>query len=367
MGIGTESILDTTNKLNAQNMPNTIVGEGKQETVNKIIESSEVYTSLDSFVRFLGFELKPEMISSVVVLIIVFCLYTFFNISARKEIKELQVKQENLESNGNRNNDELLEIEEKIISVKSKQINRRNVFIVFSSLLVGMIWLGEIKNLLFSISVMLMAIVVLFKEVLTCIIGSITVSITKQFRINDRIRIDGIEGIVVDRSLFHTRLMVYEHGHNTGNEISIPNSTFITSKVILLSKIKKYNIHHFRMHVKNMENYRRHEECLTQAANEVLNALVSKLKIYRRNFEKRNLVEIPSPAPHIDWDIADKPYITIKFGCDPKYASRLEKKIKSRYLDLLYANVQEKEQVKIIVPDVLEKQSTPKIVTSSTI
>lgn len=188
---------------------------------------------------------------------------------------------------------------------------------------------------MFSISVLLMAFVVLFKEVLTSIIGAVLIAFTKPFEINDRIRIDNIEGMVIDRTLFNTKIIIFENGFNTGNEYSIPNSTFLTTKCTLLSRIKQYNVYYLKIFVKDLNNFKQHEIALDKAAQEELEKTVSKLKAERSKLEKKFLIDAPSLSPFIDWELNEKAYIVLKYACDSRGMPYLTKRIKRRYLELM--------------------------------
>ena len=254
MSIITDTVIDTSTKIatNADNLIN------KESAVDKALQKNEIYQSLEKLVNIFGYQLKYEVFLTIIFLSMMFAIYGALIWVRRKTIKALQKKEEEL-AQKSKKSDDYYKIKGKLESLRIKGIAQRNtiLFIAISGTL--FIWFGEIKTLLFSISVLLMAFVVLFKEVLTSIIGAVLIAFTKPFEINDRIRIDNIEGMVIDRTLFNTKIIIYENGFNTGNEYSIPNSTFLTTKCTLLSRIKQYNVYYLKIFVKDLNNFKQHE------------------------------------------------------------------------------------------------------------
>ena len=330
MSIITDTVIDTSTKIatNADNLIN------KESAVDKALQKNEIYQSLEKLVNIFGYQLKYEVFLTIIFLAMMFAIYGALIWVRRKTIKALQKKEEEL-AQKSKKSDDYYKIKGKLESLRIKGIAQRNtiLFIAISGTL--FIWFGEIKTLLFSISVLLMAFVVLFKEVLTSIIGAVLIAFTKPFEINDRIRIDNIEGMVIDRTLFNTKIIIFENGFNTGNEYSIPNSTFLTTKCTLLSRIKQYNVYYLKIFVKDLNNFKQHEIALDKAAQEELEKTVSKLKAERSKLEKKFLIDAPSLSPFIDWELNEKAYIVLKYACDSRGMPYLTKRIKRRYLELM--------------------------------
>lgn len=309
----------------------TTILVGVNEELSRI--KSENYKS---WIDFLS---SPEMINSYIFLIISFLFYFIF----RRNIR----KQEILSQNENK------EEEQEVNKLKIKRIFLRNGFILF--LFIGMffIWKDEIKTTFFSISFAIMALVVLFKEVLLNILSSFVISISKPYNIGDVIDYKGKVGTVIDRTILNTKILVKRDGLNTGQEYVIPNSNFLTNEIVVLTRLGYYTTHFLDVYVSKREDLLVASKLLKLIAEEVTlhaRGRGDKLNNWKKQLKKKEGMDIPSHKPYVIIHPNEKPYVTLKYTCDFRTAFLLQQEILDKYLEkipLAIAEYERKQKIEI--------------------
>ncbi len=139
---------------------------------------------------------------------------------------------------------------------------------LFFVIIVLYIYSTELKNLAFSLAALMVAIVLITKEVSLNIMGGIYKTFSGGFIIGDAIEIDGKRGSVIDRDLFTTTLLEFgpnKNSHNyTGKSIIIPNSAFLTSKVTNETFLKSFVLHTFSISLAPTDDWERAETILLE-------------------------------------------------------------------------------------------------------
>lgn len=309
----------------------TTILVGVNEELSRI--KSENYKSWMDFLS------SPEMINSYIFLIISFLFYFIF----RRNIR----KQEILSQNENK------EEEQEVNKLKIKRIFLRNGFILF--LFIGMffIWKDEIKTTFFSISFAIMALVVLFKEVLLNILSSFVISISKPYNIGDVIDYKGKVGTVIDRTILNTKILVKRDGLNTGQEYVIPNSNFLTNEIVVLTRLGYYTTHFLDVYVSKREDLLVASKLLKLIAEEVTlhtRGRGDKLNNWKKQLKKKEGMDIPSHKPYVIIHPNEKPYVTLKYTCDFRTAFLLQQEILDKYLEkipLAIAEYERKQKIEI--------------------
>lgn len=309
----------------------TTILVGVNEELSRI--KSENYKS---WIDFLS---SSEMINSYIFLIISFLFYFIF----RRNIR----KQEILSQNENK------EEEQEVNKLKIKRIFLRNGFILF--LFIGMffIWKDEIKTTFFSISFAIMALVVLFKEVLLNILSSFVISISKPYNIGDVIDYKGKVGTVIDRTILNTKILVKRDGLNTGQEYVIPNSNFLTNEIVVLTRLGYYTTHFLDVYVSKREDLLVASKLLKLIAEEVTlhtRGRGDKLNNWKKQLKKKEGMDIPSHKPYVIIHPNEKPYVTLKYTCDFRTAFLLQQEILDKYLEkipLAIAEYERKQKIEI--------------------
>jgi small-conductance mechanosensitive channel len=103
----------------------------------------------------------------------------------------------------------------------------RNVSILIGVVLIGSVWLEELKTVSLLLTGLLAALLVVNKEVFLGLAGRVLLATAEPYRIGDRIRIDDICGDVIDIGLLYTRAMEVGYDgqelQSTGRIITIPH------------------------------------------------------------------------------------------------------------------------------------------------
>lgn len=283
--------------------------------------SDGIETTELKYQNMMLFFTSDEMISSYVFVSVLTIIY----ILARRSFKRQEVEA-NLE-----NKDKDSEVNK----FKIKRVLLRNIYL--GLLIVGLIliWKDEIKTAFFSISFAVMAIAVLWKEVISNMISSIIISVSRIYSIGDVVEVKGKQGVVIDKSLFNTKILLKQDGLPTTQEHIIPNSFFITNEASLVTRFGHYTTHFVDVHVDRKSELLPTSKLLKQVADECVKDRAEKMAGWRRKIKEREGVEVPSHKPFVSIVPADKAYLTLKFTCDNRAAFLLRNEILEKYYALL--------------------------------
>ncbi|RFC63698.1 mechanosensitive ion channel family protein [Fulvimarina endophytica] len=138
------------------------------------------------------------------------------------------------------------------------------------------IWLAEIQNALFSLTAVLVALVVATKELIMCVAGSILRFGGHLFKVGDRIELNGIHGEVVDHGLFSTTIMELPPTHagfcGTGRTVMLPNSVLLSGPVKVEAQPRHYAPHRFLLTMEREVAVGQTMALIEAAARETLDA-----------------------------------------------------------------------------------------------
>lgn len=237
-----------------------------------------------------------------------------------------------------------------INKIRVKRIIWRNIFILFMVMGTLFIWREEIKTAILSISFAVMALVVLFKEILINFFASFVIGMNNTYKIGDMIELKGKMGTISDRTLMNTKIILKENYLNTGREFVIPNALFLTNEVQLLTRLQNYGVFFIEIFIPNRDEAEIHVNAAKSAAKEVINGTYSKrlveTKLYLQQKEK---MEIPSHKPFVSLHLVEKPYLTIKYVCNPKDNYWIREKIIAEYLRIFKEMKKENKPLSIIL------------------
>jgi small-conductance mechanosensitive channel len=187
-------------------------------------------------------------------------------------------------------------------------IRIRNWATVIAVISLVIIWSTEIQTFALSLAALALAIAVSIKELTMCFMGGVVRSFQQPFKVGDRIEVEGIRGDVIDTDLFITKIM--EIGpHNlthqyTGRAVSIPNSVFLTSKVINESFMHKYVLHVFMIPLSRDENWRKAEEVMLEAANKHCAPFIVEAKNSLSHRAHKEGLEFPTVEPRVRFHLS---------------------------------------------------------------
>ena len=310
-----------------------------------IIKTEEHYKTLIEFL------LSSEMISTYIFLFLSFLVYFLLRRNIRKqELAQLERKDEE---------------DQEVNKMKIKRIILRNGFILFLAIGFFFIWKDEIKTTFFSISFAIMAIVVLFKEILFNILSSFIISISKAYNIGDVIEVKGKIGTVVDRTILNTKIILKKDGLNTGQEYVVPNSYFMTNEIVVLTRLGHYTTQFLDVHVNKREELLVASKLLKMVADEVTlysRGRGDKLNNWKKQLKKKEGMDIPSHKPFVIIHPVEKPYLTLKFTCDYRSAFLIQQEILDKYLEkiplaLAEYDSKQKKEIKTLLNEIKAEEN----------
>lgn len=193
------------------------------------------------------------------------------------------------------------------------------------------IWAGEIKTFLFSAAAIFAALMIVFKELLLSFIGGILIN--NQFHVGDYISYDGIEGRIIDRNFFNTKVLVSSPFQN--KELVFPNMHYVTNKITNLSRYGAYQVFHLDFGFQKLED-------IEPSSTQVLLFAQQALEPYKQSFidyfEEREKEKIffdsPNIDPQITFDLSDpkKLSFTLYFMAPRNKKEIIEKEIIHKFI-----------------------------------
>lgn len=107
-------------------------------------------------------------------------------------------------------------------------------------LLLGLMeWVEDPGQIVLVLGIIWAALVVALRDLIQNLVGSLTLLITRMYRIGDRIQIKGVYGIVMDIGIFRTTLMQLDKesgDHPFGEIVTIPNGILFREMVTNTSR-----------------------------------------------------------------------------------------------------------------------------------
>ena len=114
------------------------------------------------------------------------------------------------------------------------------VLLLALGLLLGLMeWVQDPGQIVLVLGIIWAALVVALRDLIQNVVGSLTLLITRMYRIGDRIQIKGVYGIVMDIGIFRTTLMQLDKesgDHPRGEIITIPNGVLFREMITNTSR-----------------------------------------------------------------------------------------------------------------------------------
>lgn len=222
---------------------------------------------------------------------------------------------------------------------------RRKLFYVRSALsailVVGLlsIWLGQLQNLLLSLTAVTLAIVIATKELLLCISGFVLRAGSGLFSIGDWIEIGDFRGEVTDHSLLSTTILEVEspaHGHGySGRSLVLPNSLFLLHPVRNENFARNYALHRFTVTVEPGIHVGKALACIQEKAELASRPFLEVASRYNTLIERKLGVDMQGPEPIVSintTDLGNLQFQVLLF-CPTREAQKLENAITAEFLD----------------------------------
>ena len=207
---------------------------------------------------------------------------------------------------------------------------RNSLFLIFILSLI-FIWSGELKTFIFSAAAICSAIMIVFKEFILSISGTIVTS--KTFNVGDYIEYDGITGKIIDKTFFNTYVLINSPFSN--KELIFPNMYYITNKIINLSKFGKFQIYSLSFGVDDIKYV---QDISNELISYAINANKEHNEKYKKYFQEKKkekfFFEIPDIEPKISYNFTDHKNInlTLHYIAHPLDQSIIENNILINYL-----------------------------------
>jgi ASC-1-like (ASCH) protein len=210
-------------------------------------------------------------------------------------------------------------------------VSIRNLLFFIFIISIVFIWSGEIKTFIVSATAILGATLIVFKEIILALVGSILTN--KVFNVGDYIEYDGIQGKIIDRNFLNTRLLITSPFQS--KELIFPNMHYITNKITNLSRFGKFQTYSLNIGVDKIEFV---QDCSEQALAIAKNALSSHREKYEKHFNEQKreqlFFEAPEVDPKVTYDLHDAKSISFKlhYISHPLDQIAIEEEILKEYL-----------------------------------
>ena len=211
------------------------------------------------------------------------------------------------------------------------------IFTIIAGLIV--IWSYEISHFALSLAAIAVAIVIALKELLLCFTGSIYRAGANAYSVGDCIEINGMRGDVIDQNMFSTTILELGPGFGTrqytGRAVILPNALLLNSALISESYMGEFVVHFISIHLSVRDDWRRAEEILLKAGQEVCAPYMEKAQAHMMSLEKKHWIDTPSVKPRVTFYSVeqDKIKLLLRIPAPARRKGRLEQAIMRRFLE----------------------------------
>ena len=214
------------------------------------------------------------------------------------------------------------------------QVKRLSLVVLLLGLVV--IWASELQNLALSLVAVAVAVVLATKELITCLTGSLLRTSAGTFSLGDRIEVSGVRGDVVDYGLLSTTLLEIGPAHQrTGRAVVLPNSIFLTDKVVNETHTESFVLHTITVPLAFTDDWRASERQLLDAAREVTASYVAPAEHHLRATATHPGISVPTTDPRVSIHLprAGKVHLLLRVPTPARDKGRVEQAILRLYLD----------------------------------
>lgn len=203
-------------------------------------------------------------------------------------------------------------------------VGLRNLRLLLIAVGLILIWATELRTAALSAVAILAAIVIGTKELIMCLLGSVIKTGSNAFTLGDRIRVNDVEGDVIDQNLLSTHLQEVSNGQYSGRMVTIPNSMFL-NQAIYNSTLAGGGAVFGMLTIKlaRSENWNQHEVALLQAAESCCAETKDSVNKAIKNL-KHEGIDPPSTQPRTLIKVEDKDTLSLTL----RYPATAEKKLK---------------------------------------
>lgn len=154
------------------------------------------------------------------------------------------------------------------------------------------------------------AITIALADVVRSLAGWIYVSSRRGVEIGSRVEVEGIKGDVIDIGLLKTTLLevgepLVHALQSTGRIVTVPNSLFLSGKVIASASINPLVWQEMQILVTFESDWKRAREIISEIAEDQYEKIVPELRAGFEKLEQRYAYRLGSTAPIVYTEIAD--------------------------------------------------------------
>lgn len=210
----------------------------------------------------------------------------------------------------------------------------KNGILLGCALAILSIWASKIAGFALSLAAVAGAALIVSKELLLNMLGSLVLAVSRPFRIGDFVEIAGVRGRVVDTDWATTTLSETLDSHQmTGRAVTLPNSLLLSQAVRNESATGAYMLQIVRVAVPLDADIDRLERCLLDAAREVSAGWLEPAGRHLAALESISMVDLPSAQPKVLLDLSDgkQTVLALRYVCRPGERVTTEQEILRRY------------------------------------
>lgn len=216
---------------------------------------------------------------------------------------------------------------------KQKHISTiRNITIAFVLLTIVVIWSGHLKTLIFSAAAIFSAILLIFRELILSIIGTLISS--KTYYIGDYIEFEGKRGLIMDKTLFTTKILLMMS--ITEETMTFPNLHYLSNKVINIPKFGKYIYNELTISIDTDKiNINKCLDTINKSMEITFNEYTKTTEKYiEEKIKQGRILTRPSITPELYYDLNDSKNTKIKivFLAHPNDIKQLNTNLLDYYL-----------------------------------
>ena len=208
------------------------------------------------------------------------------------------------------------------------QIKIGSFLVVIAGILV--VWGSELQALAFSTIAFTVAFVLVAKELIMCILGSIVRMSSEEFKLGDRVSVGTVRGDVVNFGLFTTTLLEIGNGHQrTGRFITVPNSVLLTQTVHNEAYTADFLLQTISLPIARNIGFEKAEGAVKEVAEEACREFILPAQRSLDEHARRIGVLPPTAGPKIrvEVPVRGRLRLTVRYPTPREQSSVIEQKI----------------------------------------
>lgn len=215
----------------------------------------------------------------------------------------------------------------------------RNTTVALFLIGLSVVWATEIRTFALSLVAIAAAVVIATKELILCLLGGLLKSLSRPFKVGDRIEVGSYRGDVIDHDFLTITLREIGPGRSThqytGRRVFVPNSLLLNNPVLNETKKFKYGLHSFSVFVSPNTDVRKHKQCLMKACEDVCAEYVEKAQKYLTKLGEEDGLKAPSAGPRVSYSFVshDKVELIVRVPIPSLKSALTEQAILEKYLE----------------------------------